>query len=198
MKSIVCDLPHDHEFIEIHTFADLHIDDAGCDMKHILERLKYVQETPNAYLILNGDIINNATKTSVSDSYAEKIPPMEQIQKCLDLFEPVKDKILAITSGNHENRTYNKEGIDIMGIVSAQLGIDDKYAKEGAYVYVKFGNWHNHSADSQSVRIGTRGRYTAVKIHDISTVGVNATILNTYSSASGWSAIASQLRIEGT
>ena len=29
------------------------------------------------------------------------------------IFEPIKDKILCITHGNHENRTYKQEGINL-------------------------------------------------------------------------------------
>ena len=139
MKCIRCDLPTDIERLEIHTFADLHIGDVFADEKGIIARIAEVEKNPNAYLILNGDLMNNATKTSVSDSYSEKIPPMTQISRCIELFEKVKDKILTVTSGNHENRTYIKEGIDIMGLVCAQLGISDRYAKEGAVVFVSFG-----------------------------------------------------------
>jgi predicted phosphodiesterase len=105
----------------------------------IKSNLKVVQDNPNAYVILNGDIMNNATKTSVSDSYAEEIPPMEQIQTAVDLFEPIKDKILCVGSGNHENRTYIKEGIDLMQIVAKQIGIGEKYSKESSFLFVRFG-----------------------------------------------------------
>lgn len=125
--------------IELHTFADLHIGDKFCDMKLINKRLEYIKNKNNAYCILNGDLLNNATKTSVSDSYAESIPPMEQLEKGMELFEPIKEKILAITSGNHENRTYNKEGIDISEILSMQLNIRNRYCKEGALVFLRFG-----------------------------------------------------------
>ena len=45
---------------------------------------------------------------------------MEQIQQAVELFGPVKDKILAITTGNHERRTYNKEGIDLIDVYKRQ------------------------------------------------------------------------------
>lgn len=64
---------------------------------------------------------------------------MEQIQRVIDLFGDVKDKIIAVTSGNHENRTYNKEGIDIMGLVCSQLDIYNRYSKNGAFIFLSFG-----------------------------------------------------------
>ena len=144
MKTIRADLPKSLKSIELHTFADLHIGDKGCDIELIKERLKHVKETPNAYCILNGDIINNATKTSVSDCYAEELSPMEQIKTFIELFEPIKDKILAITSGNHENRTYNKEGVDITEICVRQLGLYDRFGKEGALLFLRFGQQSKH------------------------------------------------------
>ena len=48
---------------------------------------------------------------------------MEQIQKAIDLFNPIKDKITCITTGNHESRTYNKEGIDLIEVMARTDGI---------------------------------------------------------------------------
>lgn len=143
MKTIRADLSKSLKNIEVHIFADLHIGDKSCDYELIKERLTHVKETPNAYCILNGDIINNATKTSVSDCYAEELTPMEQIKAFVELFEPVKEKILAITSGNHENRTYNKEGVDITEICARQLGLYDRFAKEGALIFLRLGTASN-------------------------------------------------------
>lgn len=148
-------MSEDFGSIEIHTFADLHIGDVHCDLDKIHERIEAVKAKENAFVILNGDILNNATKTSVSDCYAEEIPPMEQLQRFVSLFEPIKDKILAVTSGNHENRTYNKEGIDLTAVACQQLGIEDKYAKTGALVFVKFGKGKKGGGNRTSKQLYT-------------------------------------------
>ena len=139
MKAIKVNLPDTLDSVEIHTFADLHIGDKFCNIELIKERIEVVKNNEKAYAILNGDIINNATKTSVSDCYAEELSPMEQISRFVDLFEPIKDKIIAITSGNHENRTYNKEGVDITRLCARQLGLDDVYSKTGALIFLRVG-----------------------------------------------------------
>lgn len=143
MKPIRCDLPRDLDQIKIHVMADLHIGDKHCDIELIKDRIKNVKETSNAFLILNGDIINNATKTSVSDCYAEELTPMEQLERFCSLFDPVRDKILALTSGNHENRTYNKEGVDLTYLTAKQLGIQERYSKTSAILFVRFGELSN-------------------------------------------------------
>lgn len=139
MNVIKINLPAELESVEIHVFADEHLGDPHCDVDRLLERIEYVKNTPSAYCILNGDIIDNATKTSIGDTYTQVFNPMEQIQKAVDIFSPIKDKILAITHGNHENRTYRKEGIDLSRVIANQFGIPERYSPTSALLFIRFG-----------------------------------------------------------
>lgn len=139
MKVIQIDLPQDLLLLEIHTFADEHIGDEHCDMKRLLERIEYVKNTPNAYCVMNGDLLDNATKTSIGDTYTQELNPMEQLQKAVELFSPIKDKILCVTHGNHEHRTYKKEGINLSYLIAKQLGLEDRYSPTSAVVFIRFG-----------------------------------------------------------
>jgi predicted phosphodiesterase len=114
-------------------------------MAAIESQIKHIKNTPNAFAICNGDLMNNATKTSVSDSYAEQISPMEQLQMLCDLLEPIKDKILLLTQGNHEARTYRNDGIDLTALLARQLGIYDKYVREGGVLFLRFGETSSHN-----------------------------------------------------
>lgn len=139
MKVIRADLPREIEVLELHTFADEHIGDEHSDLKRLLSRIEYVKNTPNAYCILNGDIIDNATKTSIGDTYTQVFNPMEQLTKAVEIFEPIRDKILCITHGNHENRTYKKEGINLSFLLAKQLHLDDKYTSTSAVLFIRVG-----------------------------------------------------------
>ena len=139
MKVIKIDLPRELPSVELHTFADEHIGDEQSDLKRLLARIEYVKNTPNAYCILNGDIMDNATKTSIGDTYTQVLNPMEQLARAVELFEPIKDKILCITHGNHENRTYKKEGINLSRLIANQLGLADKYTPTSAVLFVRLG-----------------------------------------------------------
>ena len=139
MKVIKIDLPQDILQMEIHTFADEHIGDEHCDIKRLKERIEYVKNTPNAMCLLNGDILDNATKTSIGDTYTQELSPMQQLQYAVELFEPIKDKILCITHGNHENRTYKKEGINLSFLIAKQLGLEDRYTPTSAVLFIRFG-----------------------------------------------------------
>lgn len=138
MKVIKHDLPQ-FETLEIYPLADVHVGDPLHDRKRAKQFINEVLEKENRYVIVNGDIINNAVKHGVSDVYAEELTPNQQIEETVNLLSPIKDRILVITEGNHENRTYKQDGILIMYQVAKRLDIFDSYS-EGAYLlFVKFG-----------------------------------------------------------
>lgn len=157
MKVIKIDLSSELKQIELHTFADEHIGDQHSDVKRVLQRIEYVKNTPNAYCILNGDIIDNATKTSIGDTYTQVFNPMEQLERATEIFEPIKDKILCITHGNHENRTYKKEGINLSRLLATQLGLTDRYTATSAVVFIRLGE------DKKAH--GRKFRYTLYVLH---------------------------------
>ena len=139
MKTVKVDLSENLQSLEIHPFADWHIGDSSCNKELIKRQIEELAQKDNAYAILNGDLLNNATKTSVSDCYAEEMPPMQAIEYLVNLLSPIKDKILIINQGNHEARTYRTDGIDISSIVASQLGIADRYCREGGLLFIRFG-----------------------------------------------------------
>lgn len=139
MKVIKRDLGKQLESIKVLALSDFHIGDSLCNLKLIRSVLDEVKNSDNTFIILNGDLVNNATRTSVSDIYSEVLSPMETIVKLCDLLEPIKDRILCITNGNHELRSMKTDGIDIMRIVARQLGIEDRYAESWWYIYLTLG-----------------------------------------------------------
>lgn len=141
MEVIKITLPREHSYVEVHLFADEHLGDEHSNLKRLLSRIEYVKNTPNAYCILNGDIIDNATKTSIGDTYAQVFNPMEQLAKAVEIFAPIKDKILCITHGNHENRTYKKEGINLSSLMAKQLGLEDRYTPTSATLFIRVGEY---------------------------------------------------------
>lgn len=156
MKPIKIELSRELKNLEIIPFADLHLGDPLCDINLIREKIEYVKNNENVYCLLNGDILNNTTKTSVGDVYGEQLTPMEQLQKAIELFEPIKDKILCVTNGNHEARTWKNDGVDLLSLMCSQLNIQDRYAKESALIFLRFGTSscnHKESNGSGKVRM---------------------------------------------
>ena len=152
MKAVRADYPETWTHANLYTLADLHIGDPHCIPAEVTRRLRQAENDPNGLVILNGDLVNTALRTSVSDVYGEILSPMQQIECLVDMLRPVAGKIIGVTAGNHENRVYRNDGIDITRLVCRELGIEDKYAPEGVLIFLRFGrrNGHERHADRKS------------------------------------------------
>lgn len=139
MYAVRADFPVEWPYANLYTLADLHIGDERSKTAEIAQRIQQIKDDPYGLCICNGDLLNTATKTSVSDIYSEQLSPMQQMQAAVDLLLPIKDKIIAATTGNHESRVYRTDGIDIMRLVCRELGIEDKYGTDGVLVFLRFG-----------------------------------------------------------
>ena len=125
--------------ITIIPIADVHIGDKLSNLKLLKEALSRIKEEPNTYTIINGDLCNMALKNSKSDVYSDDLSPMEQVLKATELLEGIKDKILVISTGNHEDRTMKETNIDVTRLIAKQLGIEDRYANAWWYLYLTLG-----------------------------------------------------------
>lgn len=120
----------------------MHIGDELCDLDLIRETIDYVKKNKDCYVILNGDLINNALKTSKSDSYKEQMTIEEEQDLLVELLMPIKDKILVMATGNHEYRTSLIAGINPLRAVAYALGIKDKLVDNSYLLNIDFGVAH--------------------------------------------------------
>ena len=130
-----------------------------CDIGHAKKRIAYIKGKPNAFIILNGDICNWATKNSPSDMYGETLTPMEQIREFVNLFGEVANQVIAVQPGNHEMRSYRSEGIDITEIACREMGISDKYSRTASLIFLRFG------LQSREAARGRKQRYAIYCAH---------------------------------
>lgn len=137
--------------VEMIALADLHIGDRNCNMKIIRNLIDSVLNNQNRYAVLLGDLMNTAIAGSKSDSYSETLTPQEQLDKCVELLNPIKDKILAVVPGNHEERITRQVGVDMPLILARELGLDSVYNAESALLFIQFGNNRNGHKMTYSV-----------------------------------------------
>lgn len=125
--------------ITILPIADVHIGDRLANLKLFKEVLERIKKEPNTYTIINGDLCNMALKNSKSDVYSDSLSPMEQVITMVNYLKPIKNKILVIGTGNHEDRTKKETNIDVMRLIARELGIEERYADSWWYLYLTFG-----------------------------------------------------------
>ena len=126
MHTVKVDYPASWDHANLYPLADLHIGDPHSLSGLIAERMEQIKNDPNGLVILNGDLLNTALRHSVSDVYGEKLTPMGQIERLVDILTPIKNKIIGVTTGNHEYRVYKEDGLDIMRLVCRELGREEK------------------------------------------------------------------------
>lgn len=139
MRCLRVERPREWKDARLYVIADEHIGDAHHDPQWLDEKLKKIQSDDRAMVIVNGDLLNTALRNSVSDVYSEQMTLGEQIDHATKLLEPIKDKIIAGTIGNHEYRAYKDAGIDVMKVIFANLGIADRYMCEGGMIFIRMG-----------------------------------------------------------
>ncbi len=135
-------LPHTLEEIEIVPIGDIHIGDEFFDEKMLKGLIAYVLEKPNRYIILNGDMMDMALRTSVSDIYGAVMSPAQQVQHTAKIFMPIRDRILAMGTGNHSERVYKHTGIDVDYLLALELGIKERYSNNSFVLFIKVGESH--------------------------------------------------------
>lgn len=142
MKVISVDLGQELSSVRIIPLSDMHIGDGHVNIKKLQETIDYIKTHDDVYTIVNGDNIDNAVRNSVSDIYGGVMNPMDSLEKLYEMLLPIRKKILVMTTGNHEARTYKQTGIDVTRNIAWRLGLEDNYAPENYVLFVSFGQPH--------------------------------------------------------
>lgn len=82
---------------------------------------------------------NNATKTGKSDVYNEECSPREQKDWLADELQELKDRILCIVPGNHENRSKKDSDVYMLWDVARILHLEHLYRQNVAFINIKLG-----------------------------------------------------------
>ena len=129
--------------------GDLHIGDKsfkGEAYKKLMGYLKWVDETPEARIFLNGDIFNCASRLSKTSPF--ETDSNEYIQ-AVEIFKPYRDRIIGAIDGNHEARM-----MDMFGVSPTQhfcMALDIPYAGWSALVELKVLKRKNNRASHRQI-----------------------------------------------
>ena len=101
-----------------------------------------VIDDPNLFLILNGDLINNNTRSSVGSPWDDTLRPREQKKRMVEMLKPIRDRILCCTSGNHERRSLKDADDDPTYDIMTKLDLEDIYRQDVAFMKIQLGKRH--------------------------------------------------------
>ncbi len=104
--------------------GDMHFGSKECDVKLFEEKLKWLKKQEDLGIVLMGDLINCGTRYSVgAGTYDDDWNPQEQYEHMIDYLKPLKDKILLVHHGNHEERIRKETSFDITKLLAKELGV---------------------------------------------------------------------------
>jgi predicted phosphodiesterase len=147
----------------LYPLGDMHWGHPNCQ-RDVIEGYLESAEENNALILLMGDLIENSTRQSVGAGVYEQIQnPDDQIAEILDLLGPYKDRIVAMLTGNHEERSFKDSGIDPSRYMSRVLGVP--YLRYGGFLRLILGNvgYTAYVTHGSSGSATSSGKLNAVK-----------------------------------
>lgn len=125
--------------LEIDIYGDLHVGSPAFDEARFLEDLKETRHG-GRHLVLNGDLFDMSGKHQKHGGiYEAKLSPEDCIDRLEGWLAPVADKILAVTSGNHDGWGFAAVGIDPVRQLVARLRVADRYMRHGGFLWTRHG-----------------------------------------------------------
>ncbi len=133
---------------------DVHYGHRECRVEKFNAYLEWIRDNDDVFVILGGDLMENALDDGRGMSYDQVENPDNQLNDLTILLAPIAHKCLMILPGNHEWRTYRKSGIDPTRLLAERLDIP--YFDGPVYLSVQAGGnrWKAH------VRHGRTGAAT--------------------------------------
>ena len=148
LKGVIPTLPDfemiQHKFlggydITIIPISEVHVGSPECMEQEFISFIDTVAKTPNVYLILGGDLIDNGTRSSVSDIFKATMSPSQQKKEMASILTPVKDRVLCFVPGNHERRSGKDADDDPVYDIAAKLDLENLYRENIAFIKIQMG-----------------------------------------------------------
>ena len=110
------------EEIGLAACGDWHLGSQTCDEDAIDHWIAKIKDN-EWYVMLMGDLTENATLGSVGAVFEQTMTPQAQVKSVVEKLAPIKDYIIGAVGGNHGRRSVKAVGLDPDEIICWELGI---------------------------------------------------------------------------
>lgn len=108
--------------VSLYNLGDIHRANNCCNAGFLRKTISKIKDDSTAYWCSTGDLLEVATKSSVSSVYEAKTV-QEEIDLLVEELGPIRDKCLGFVASNHHNRIDKETGISLDRMLAAQIGI---------------------------------------------------------------------------
>ncbi len=105
--------------LHLYCLSDIHLGSPDCDEDLLMHDIEMIMRDDAARVILNGDLLQYDIKSSRGDVYHQKYPPSQQKRLLRQMLEPIRDKIIAMIGGNHDERRTEEDATPVQDIAEA-------------------------------------------------------------------------------
>lgn len=127
---------------ELHQLTDTHIDDPDHADKELRERIAHIAENPRALWIGGGDygslILPNDPRFSTPSSDPVHRLPDVYLERCEELFAPIREKCVGLATGNHEDTIGKHYHRGVGAELAMRLGRPEMYIGTRGWAILKF------------------------------------------------------------
>jgi len=158
--------------------GDVHHGSKFSDTEKFKETIANIKKDKDIKVIIMGDLIENASAASVgSGVYQQTSNPAEQVKEVCAMLSPIKDQVLYMHEGNHEERSFRFSGFSIGQPIADFLGVP--YIEHMAITDLGVGSqnyriytWHGHGGgQSTAYRIKTLQKQAETFTADLYAIG---------------------------
>ncbi len=149
--------------IDLMPLGDVHVGSKDFDEKKFLDTVEWIRKTPNARVVLMGDMIDAGLRDSIGGGcFDNDIDVESQMEYIVEALKPINKKIWCMYGGNHEERVRMKTSIDVNKLIASQLGIS--YVGASSFIKAKIGkaNYIIYGAHGSSGSSMPTGKLNAV------------------------------------
>ena len=154
---IIKTFPKTWDTLHLYAIGDVHVGSENFNSEAIHKKIKIIKDDPVGVVSLCGDLGDYGLKNSKSNVYKQTLSPDAQQKYILELFEPIKDKIVSAVPGNHEERISKEVGLCPLYDLCVLWGIPDVYRENVAILKVSFGKYKGGPAQNTFCGITTHG-----------------------------------------
>ncbi|MDK2979630.1 MAG: hypothetical protein PWP52_2344 [Bacteroidales bacterium] len=135
------DIRREKKDIQLVPFGDLHYGDKSCNWEKAQKMIDWIDNEKNTRVILMGDLVNSATKTSVGGAlFDETMHGQDQLDFVIDALRPIKKKLYGALVGNHSQRIIESTGYDPIKLLCNELHTN--YYGYGQFIKIKGNGVH--------------------------------------------------------